>query len=758
MAFSIPATPPRSPEPPFLHVHDDAHPRAHGPEELGFLDASPTSESKSAKEAQPFFSLSASTTSSFNPVVGGSSTSTSNTPTRPTNPRVSYLRDESRDFASLPSTPLRSLDRFSTSTASTNGSFLASPPGLSVPAGRASWTWPPRSASARSAQQDLHNLEGGEAQHLQTTPTKRSREVSAPAMLGETQFSEPPSPPTELATRYVLVDGLEKGSTEEDLRNLLFSRCQGLGLRGCFTSLLHSHGVVVLVFYDVRHALAFVSFLSRADEHVNTFERTSSEALLDAKCIDRDTFEELHTSPGTRSLISRSEAVLVFTIRGPTSTPYFTPLPLLASFGDIRSLKVVEEHLQVVEYWDDRSAQTACEVLDGRERGGARFGCSFEPAVASILLESTGALPVHLSPVAPNSLISPPAPSRLAAPYTPLPVQVSSPSPGLSFSPPMSSPFMQYDISPMAVQPQPLASRNINLLYTQQTSLPAQQDDVGLGNWGTLPWSEEKSPPTSLNRFYASSNSALASSVPAAPNSTAFFASPSQDFTSSSPHTASPQSATFPPVQGSGARYKSKHRSKLSEGFGIVRDDKIPLGNVLNFERIEQGLDLRTTLMLKNIPNKLKDWEVMGFIDEVVGRSYDFFYLRCDYSNDCNVGYGFVNFTSTAPLLAFAKARLGTRWNMCGSDKLCIMSFANIQGKTSLINHFKNSSVLDQEENRRPKLFVTSGPNAGDPEPFPVCDDPIRKARSAANAQSIGLFPSHKPVFKVAQAFKGMHI
>jgi hypothetical protein len=99
------------------------------------------------------------------------------------------------------------------------------------------------------------------------------------------------------------------------------------------------------------------------------------------------------------------------------------------------------------------------------------------------------------------------------------------------------------------------------------------------------------------------------------------------------------------------------------------------------------------------------------------------------------------------------------------------------QGKASLITHFKNSSVLDQDESRRPKLFVTNGPNAGEPEPFPgssppslplcyrtdkgrraACDDPIRKARSAANAQNVGLFPSQKPVFKVTQAFKNMNL
>lgn len=45
---------------------------------------------------------------------------------------------------------------------------------------------------------------------------------------------------------------------------------------------------------------------------------------------------------------------------------------------------------------------------------------------------------------------------------------------------------------------------------------------------------------------------------------------------------------------------------------------------------------------------------------------------------------GFCNFTSTDALLAFAKARLGTRWNLCGSDKLCVLSYANIQVRCPL--------------------------------------------------------------------------
>ncbi|GAA5859496.1 hypothetical protein JCM8547_006850 [Rhodosporidiobolus lusitaniae] len=748
MAFSLPATPPHSPEP--TPAPQPRHQglldrtRAHRPAHLNF-DAFAAAGSND----RPSFSLSAATPT-FNPVVGGGSSTTTtptNTPTRQAvNPRVSHLKHKSREFASLPCTPLRSLDRFSTSTTAGEGQE----DGAGGGAGKAAWTWPLKSAN--SILVDRANLDSGRNERgPQASPTKQ----------GSTrQGGAPGEEVRELATRYVLVEGLERTATEDDLRNLLISHCKGLTLRGCYTAVLRSHGLVVLVFNDVRHALAAVRLFS--PDSTRTPLYPPHEASLEARCITRESFEELHPGPSPIPLLSRSEAVLVFTLRGPTSTPYFTPLPLLASFGEVRSLKVVEEHLHVVEYWDDSSAQQACEVLDGRETGGVRFGCSFEPGVASIDLEPVNPYPPQHDPVTATYSSSPPSTSfnPAAAPFSPYSAPLL-PSP-------LYSPYLT-EYSPVSTLPAgvPFSSRDVNSLCGQDgygtggQGYPAAGRDQGDGRSGQA-WES----------LYVSTHSTSAtphpSSLPASPASSAFFAAPPGLPSSPAPPpgSASPRSATFPPsVHGSahggggGGRGKHKHhRSRLSDDFGIVRDDKIPSGNVLNFERIEQGLDMRTTLMLKNIPNKLKDWEVMAFIEEVVGRAFDFFYLRCDYSNDCNVGYGFVNFTSTTALLAFAKARLGTRWNMCGSDKLCIMSFANIQGKASLITHFKNSSVLDQGESRRPKLFVTSGPNAGQPEPFPMCDDPIRKARSAANAQNVGLFPSQKPVFKVAQAFKGLSI
>jgi len=103
--------------------------------------------------------------------------------------------------------------------------------------------------------------------------------------------------------------------------------------------------------------------------------------------------------------------------------------------------------------------------------------------------------------------------------------------------------------------------------------------------------------------------------------------------------------------------------------------------NQLNIARIEDGLDTRTTVMIKNIPNKMSDRDLMVFIERVCPRRIDFFYLRMDFQNGaygcrfcrsnlatdasrlgCNVGYAFVNFIHVQDLLRFAKARLGVKW------------------------------------------------------------------------------------------------
>ncbi len=63
----------------------------------------------------------------------------------------------------------------------------------------------------------------------------------------------------------------------------------------------------------------------------------------------------------------------------------------------------------------------------------------------------------------------------------------------------------------------------------------------------------------------------------------------------------------------------------------------------LDLEKIARGDDKRTTLMIKNIPNKYTQKMLLSTVDEHFRGTYDFFYLPIDFKNKCNVGYAFIN-------------------------------------------------------------------------------------------------------------------
>ncbi|KAF9163214.1 hypothetical protein DFQ26_002810 [Actinomortierella ambigua] len=129
--------------------------------------------------------------------------------------------------------------------------------------------------------------------------------------------------------------------------------------------------------------------------------------------------------------------------------------------------------------------------------------------------------------------------------------------------------------------------------------------------------------------------------------------------------------------------------------------------------------DKRTTLMVRNIPNKYTQQMFLEWINQTHHGKFDFLYLRMDFKNKCNVGYAFVNFISVEAIESFAKAHVRQRWPRFNSDKICELAYAKVQGQDALVDKFRNSSVMKEDPSFRPMILHTSGPRVGEVKPFP---------------------------------------
>ncbi|CAN6209051.1 unnamed protein product [Urochloa humidicola] len=140
----------------------------------------------------------------------------------------------------------------------------------------------------------------------------------------------------------------------------------------------------------------------------------------------------------------------------------------------------------------------------------------------------------------------------------------------------------------------------------------------------------------------------------------------------------------------------------------------------LDLEKIRKGDDTRTTLMIKNIPNKYTSKMLLAAIDELHKGAYDFFYLPIDFKNKCNVGYAFINMISPTHIVSFYQAFNGKKWEKFNSEKVASLAYARIQGRTALISHFQNSSLMNEDKRCRPILFHPNGLESGNQEALPI--------------------------------------
>lgn len=169
-------------------------------------------------------------------------------------------------------------------------------------------------------------------------------------------------------------------------------------------------------------------------------------------------------------------------------------------------------------------------------------------------------------------------------------------------------------------------------------------------------------------------------------------------------------------------------------------------GFAVDFGRILSGNDVRTTVMVRNIPNKYDRSMLLEDFNREFQGKFDFLYLPMDFSNDCNMGYAFVNFLVPQSIVDFCQRFDRRRWGRFNSEKVCQITYAKIQGKRALVEHFRNSNVMLQPESYRPIVLD----HFGFEEAASLAADEDRRCGSADAAHSgdarlteLGRLPSH---------------
>ena len=103
--------------------------------------------------------------------------------------------------------------------------------------------------------------------------------------------------------------------------------------------------------------------------------------------------------------------------------------------------------------------------------------------------------------------------------------------------------------------------------------------------------------------------------------------------------------------------------------------------------------DRRTTIMIKNIPNKFNRAILLSTIDINFKGTYDLFILPTDGNRNKNFGYSFINFTSSYFIPYFYFMFNNKKWSSTNSKKICEITYSKVQGRDNLISYYANKII-----------------------------------------------------------------
>lgn len=529
---------------------------------------------------------------------------------------------------------------------------------------------------------------------------------SGNTVVGEHPYGEHPS-------RTLFVRNINSNVEDSELKSLFEEYGE---IRNLYTACKH-RGFVMISYYDIRHARIAMRELQnkplrrrKLDIHFSIPKDNPSE-----KDINQGTLVVFNLD----SSISSDDLVHIFSV-----------------YGEVKEIRETpnKRHHKFIEFYDVRAADVALKALNGSEIAGKRIKLEHSrPGGArrsmmqqlnqELEQDEARALWHHVgSPI----INSPPGSwTRLSSPGDRSSQQGYSWSSGFgTLSPVNTTPLhgLASILPPHITNPMKISPIGKDKDKDQESrSFPDQKGSSFLDSKNDPSSIGTLSGPEFLWGSPTTSNSWRASPVgPFSPHHHVGSAPPGMPIDRSERVFMNPgvyngsQMASFGKGQVFFNNGSYQGRGGLNDGLIMGnRSRRVDysvnqIGNKqyqLDLDKIINGEDTRTTLMIKNIPNKYTSKMLLAAIDESHSGTYDFVYLPIDFKNKCNVGYAFINMVSPSHIISFYEAFNGKKWEKFNSEKVATLAYARIQGKVALITHFQNSSLMNEDKWCRPILF-----------------------------------------------------
>lgn len=113
----------------------------------------------------------------------------------------------------------------------------------------------------------------------------------------------------------------------------------------------------------------------------------------------------------------------------------------------------------------------------------------------------------------------------------------------------------------------------------------------------------------------------------------------------------------------------------------------------LNIYDLMLGKETKTTVMMKNIPNKFNRKRLIDIIDGKFKGKFDLVYLPIDCKLKKNYGFAFINLTSSLAVIEFYSVFNGEKWLGTNSEKICEVTYSKLQGREKMLKHFPIKAI-----------------------------------------------------------------